>query len=178
MNPSSKKSQKKWTFSRWLLMKSRKLFIPFIRFLKYYSYQTPYIEGDGGSLHLGKRVGLSNTLINTESGSVYIGDYTIFGYNVMVLTGRHSFRNGKRGIFSIDGTNGGPDQEVPRSGFDIKIGKGCWIASGAIITGGVTIGDNVIIAAGAVITKDIPDFSIAAGIPAKVVGDTRERAKN
>ncbi len=156
-------------------MKLRKPIIPLIRFLTYYSYQTPYVEGDGGSLHLGERVRLANALINTESGSVYIGDFTIFGYNVMVLTGRHFFKNGKRGIFSIaDGTNGGTGQEVPRSGFDINIGKGCWIASGAIISGGVTIGDNVIIAAGAVVTSDIPDYAIAGGIPAKIIGDTRD----
>lgn len=65
--------------------------MPVIRFLKYYAYQTPYVEGDGGSLHLGKGVRLANALVNVESGSVYIGDNTIFGYNVMVLTGRHSF---------------------------------------------------------------------------------------
>ena len=62
---------------------------------------------------------------------------------------------------------------MPSSGYDIRIGRGTWIASGAIITGGVTVGDNVIVAAGAVVTKDVPDFSIAAGIPARVIGDTR-----
>jgi len=72
-------------------MKLRKTLVPVIRFLKYYAYQTPYVEGDGGSLHLGKGVRLANALVNVESGSVYIGDNTIFGYNVMVLTGRHSF---------------------------------------------------------------------------------------
>ena len=48
------------------------------------------------------------------------------------------------------------------------------IAAGAIVSGGVTIGDNVIVAAGAVVTKDVPDYSIVAGVPAKVIGDTRK----
>jgi UDP-2-acetamido-3-amino-2,3-dideoxy-glucuronate N-acetyltransferase len=50
-----------------------------------------------------------------------------------------------------------------------------WIASGVVISGGVTIGDNVIVAANAVVTKDLPDFAVAAGVPAKVIGDTRDR---
>lgn len=50
-----------------------------------------------------------------------------------------------------------------------------WIASGVVISGGVTIGDNFIVAANAVVTKDLPDFAVAAGVPAKVIGDTRDR---
>lgn len=158
-------------------MATRRPICGLIRFFKYYAYQTPYVEGDGGTLHLGKRVGLANTLINVESGSVFIDDHTIFGFNVMILTGRHSFQDGRRGIFACqaDGGGGGAGREVPRKGFDIRIGKGCWIASGVVISGGVTIGDNVIVAANAVVTKDLPDFAVAAGVPAKVIGDTRER---
>jgi len=70
----------------------------------------------------------------------------------------------------------GAGQEVPRAGFDIHIGSGCWIASGAIILGGVRIGNNVIVAANAVVSKDIPDFAVAAGVPARVIGDTRDRS--
>jgi len=69
---------------------------------------------------------------------------------------------------------GGGDLEVPSSGYDIYIGRGTWIASGAIITGGVKIGDNAIIAAGTVVTRDIPDYAIVAGIPARIIGDTRK----
>lgn len=66
--------------TRTLLMATRRPICAVIRFLKYYAYQTPYVEGDGGTLHLGKRVGLANTLINVESGSVFIDDHTIFGF--------------------------------------------------------------------------------------------------
>ncbi len=166
------------SFSRTLKMKLRKMLIPVIRFLKYYAYQTPYVEGDGGGLHLGQGVRLANALINVESGSVFIGDNTIFGYNVMVLTGRHSFIGGQRASLALGKhtATSGAGREVPRKGFDIRIGSGCWIASGAIISGGVTIGNNVIVAANAVVSKDIPDFAVAAGVPARVVGDTRDRS--
>lgn len=163
-----------------LKRKLRKPLRPFIRLIKYYFYQTPFIDGDAGKLYIGKRVALSNALLNLSSGSIYIGDRTIFGYDVMVITGRHVFAEGKRASLA-PGVNspywGGGEEEVPSSGFDIHIGSGTWIASGAIISGGVTIGDNVIIAANAVVTKNIPDYSVAAGVPAKVIGDTRNLDK-
>ena len=147
-----------------------------IRFLKFYTYQTYYIEGDGGVLSLGERVYLTNTLINVESGSVTIGDHTIFGYNVMLLTGRHEYYRGERLSLYLQRINNkkyGAGVEVPRVGFNINIGSGCWIASGAIVTGNVSIGNNVIVAAGAIVVKDVPDFAIVGGVPAKIIGDTR-----
>lgn len=94
-----------------------------------------------------------------------------------MLTGRHEFRNGRR--ISIDpqyddGTWGGGDSEVPSEGFDILIGNGVFVASGAIIIGKCEIGDNSIVMAGAVVTKNFSNFSMIAGIPAKKVGDTRK----
>ena len=122
-----------------------------------------YCKGDKKKLHIGKYVSTVNTLFNTSSGNIYIGDNTIFGHNVMVLTGVHEFMNGKRKRLITKGF------ETPLEGYDIKIGEGCWIASGVIITGNVEIGDNVIIGAGAIVTKDLPSNVFAAGVPAKVI---------
>ena len=172
-----RKNKKDWHFSVWLLTKIRVLIIPIIRFFKYYSYQTYYIEGGGGKLQVGENVYLVNTLINVESGSVFIGDNTIFGYNVMLLTGRHNFHKGERLFIQMQRETDkklGAGVEVPKSGYDIRIGNGCWVTSGAIIVGGVTIGNNVIVSAGAVVTKDVPDYSIVGGVPAKIIGDTRD----
>ena len=124
---------------------------------------TYYCKGDKKKLHLGKNTSLVNTIFNTSSGHIYIGDDTIFGHNVMVLTGVHEFLNGKRKSLVTGGF------ETPLEGFDIKIGKGCWIASGVIITGKVNIGDNVIVAAGAVVTKDVPSNVFVGGVPAKIL---------
>lgn len=132
--------------------------------------------GCSGKVSLGKKVAVANTLFNVSSGSIIIGDYTIFGQNVMVLTGRHNFSQGQRaGSDLVRNTDawGGGELEVPSSGYDIHIGTGSWIASGAIITGGVKIGDHVIVAAGAVVTKDVPDHAIVGGVPATIIGDTR-----
>jgi acetyltransferase-like isoleucine patch superfamily enzyme len=104
-----------------------------------------------------------NTVLNTVSGDIFIGSGTIFGHDCMLLTGRHEFEFGRRRKLT------GTGREVPRAGFDIRIGEGCWIASGAIVTGGVTIGDNVVIAAGACVVADVPSGVMVAGIPARVV---------
>ena len=124
---------------------------------------TYYCKGDRRKLRLGKYVSPVNTLFNVSSGCITVGDNTIFGHNVMVLTGKHEFLNGKRKSLTTKGF------EVPLEGYDINIGSGCWIASGVIITGKVNIGDNVIIGAGSVVTKDIPSGVFAAGVPAKIL---------
>lgn len=158
-------------------LKLRPVMRPIIRFFLFYRYDTSYVMANNGKLHLGKKVAVANTVFNLSSGSIYIGDYTIFGQNVLVLTGRHNFINGERA--GLDAVKNGPqwgggELEVPSSGYDIHIGSGTWVASGVIITGGVRIGSNAIIAAGAVVTKDVEDYSIVAGIPAKKIGDTRQ----
>jgi len=157
---------------------SRPLVRPLIRFFLFYYYDTSYTMGDGGILVTGRKVAVANTLFNLSSGSIYVGDFTIFGQNVMVLTGRHNFCDGQRAGLQevIDGPSwGGGEEEVPSFGYDIHIGRGTWIASGAIITGGVTIGDNVIVAANALVAADVPDYAIVGGVPAKIIGDTRSK---
>lgn len=153
---------------------------PIIRFFMYFVHETPTTIGSSGKVVLGNKVAVANTMFNVSSGSIHVGDYTVFGQNVMVITGRHRFENGQRAGLELVKTTpawGGGDIEVPESGYDISIGSGCWIASGAIISGGVVIGDHVIVAAGAVVTRDLPDHAIAAGVPARVTGDTRELSK-
>lgn len=139
---------------------------PFIRVLQRRWYQTPYVHGPRHRVHTGDRVSLMNTVLNTVSGSITIGDRTIFGHNCMVLTGRHDFEDGRR-------KNLRGEREVPSVGQDVAIGSGCWIASGAIILGGVTIGDDVIVAGGAVVTCDVPDGTVVGGVPARPI--TRSR---
>lgn len=148
-----------------------------IRKIHPYIYDTHVIYGDG-TLRVGERVGLANTLFNLSSGNISVGNRCVFGHNVMCLTGTHQFHRGKRvSLYSEfdDFSFGGGRVEVPTSGRDIAFQDGCFIGSGSIIIGPVNIGENSIICAGAVITRDLPPYSVAAGIPAKIIGDTRER---
>lgn len=165
------------SFKSLIQLKLRPVLRPVIRFFAYFFYNTHFIDGATSKVVVGQRCGLANTLFSVASGKISVGDNSIFGYNVMLLTGRHQFVNGQRASLnhqsSVTGWGGG-QIEVPSEGFDIHIGKGCWIASGAIVQGGVNIGDNVIVMASAVVTKDVPSYAIVAGVPATIVGDTRE----
>ena len=148
---------------------------PVVRFFRYFALNSHFVDGDPRRVSIGERCGLSNVLLNTASGDITIGDHCAFGYNVMLLTGRHRFAGGQRAsLASGSGGWGGGADEVPETGFDINIGAGCWIASGAIVSGGVTLGENCIVLAGAVVTRSAPAHSILGGVPARIVGDTRE----
>lgn len=162
--------------ARFLFLRKREFMRMLISPFLYYFYQTPTVYGDKKKLHLGKKVCQGNTLYNLSSGNIWIGDYTIISHNVMLLTGKHEFLHGQRAGLSdvINGNSwGGGSTEVKDVGRDIIIGSGTWICSGAIILGNVSIGNNVIVAAGAVVAKDVEDFSIVAGVPAQKIGDTR-----
>ena len=99
---------------------------------------------------------------NTRSGNIYIGKNTAIGEYAMLVTGKHlNIAEAK--------LQGLPFQYVPVEGRDIVIGEGCWIACGAIIIGGVKIGDYSVVSAGAVVTKDVPERTVVAGVPARVI---------
>jgi acetyltransferase-like isoleucine patch superfamily enzyme len=100
-------------------------------------------------------------IFNTNSGSIFVGKEVVFGHDVMVLTGKHEFEGSsfKKHV---------PDKN------DIHIADGCWIASGAIILGGVSIGAGSLVCAGAVVTKDVPPGVMVAGIPAKVIKQLKQ----
>lgn len=110
-----------------------------------------------GDIILEKNVNIG---FNSEifSGSkVVIGENTLIAAYVYIIGGGHDY---SRVDIPIS------EQEKPSRG--IKIEKNCWVGAGAIVFDNVTIGEDTIIGAGAVVSKDIPAFSIAAGIPARV----------
>ena len=93
-----------------------------------------------------------------------MGNGVLIGANVTLATPSHPFIAEER--LSADYQDGNHALEYA---LPITIKDGCWICSGAIICGGVTIGENSIVAAGAVVTKDIPPDSIVAGVPARII---------
>src|SRR6202000_3078716 len=91
-------------------------------------------------------------------GGITIGDNVIIGPGSKIFSENHVFSNPEIII---------KDQGVTRAGVTIK--NNCWIGAGVTILDGVTIGEGCVIAAGSVITKSIPAFSIAAGVPGRVI---------
>jgi acetyltransferase-like isoleucine patch superfamily enzyme len=113
-------------------------------------------------LKVGMNVSLMDATINVSSGFVTIEDDVTFGHHVMILTGIHKFTNGRLSRF----TDLPEFPEVPTTGRDIYIGHGTYVGSGAIILGGVTIGNDCIIGAGSVVTKSVPERSTVLGVAA------------
>lgn len=106
-----------------------------------------------------------------DCAPVTIGKNVFFGPNVSLLTPLHPLRFQERNQFvKSDGSLG--DQEYAKS---IEIGDNCWIAGNVTICGGVKIGNGCVIGAGSVVTRDIPDNSIAVGIPCKVLRQITEQ---
>jgi acetyltransferase-like isoleucine patch superfamily enzyme len=131
---------------------------PVGRFVREAAAMSPMTFGPRERLVVGRHVNLVNTLFNTVSGSITIGDHSFFGHGVSVLTGTHEIESF------------GPErQRHPTGGRDITIGTGVWIASNATVLGPCVIGDHAVIAAGALVTHDVPPATIVAGIPATVV---------
>src|SRR5690348_7793014 len=74
--------------------------------------------------------------------------------------------------------NGRPQTEADWTVMQTLVKRGASIGSGAVIMGGVTIGESALVGAGAVVTRDVPDHAIVVGVPAKVVGDVREKERS
>ena len=104
-------------------------------------------------------------------GNVVIREHAVIGHNLRVFA-FNAVEIGKYCMFAADITlvNGGHDKNTfePFSG-PLVIGNGCWVGNGARIVGALTVGDNSIVAAGAVVVNDVPPCSIVAGVPAKVI---------
>ncbi|NVK05601.1 MAG: acyltransferase [Flavobacteriia bacterium] len=114
------------------------------------------INNGVGDVHIGDRtrIGIGNTVI----GPAIIEDDVIFAQHVTLSGLNHEYRDVHT-----------PIHQQPINTAPIHIKSGAWIAANSVITAGVTIGKNSVVAAGSVVTKDVPDYSIAAGNPAKVI---------
>lgn len=114
----------------------------------------PFYTDFGKNIMIGKNVFINTGCSFQDRGGVSIGDGALIGMNVTIATLNHGF--------SLETRN----TTYPSP---VIIGENVWIGSSATILPGVTIGDNSIVAAGAVVTNDVPENTIVAGVPAKVI---------
>ena len=94
----------------------------------------------------------------TTKGGVYIGDRVLIGYGSRILSSNHVVPDRPGKIF-FEGHTHAP----------VRIEEDVWIGSNCVILPGVTIGEGAVVAAGAVVTKDVASFSVVAGVPAKKI---------
>ena len=125
--------------------------------------ESPYFANWGGHhVHLGSNVYANAGLKLVDDTHIYVGDCTMFGPNVVIATAGHPI-----------------DPELRSKGLQynlpVHIGKNCWLGAGVIVMPGVTIGDNTVIGAGSIVTKDIPSNVVAVGNPCRVLREVGQR---
>ena len=125
---------------------------------------TPFRCTYGKHIRVGRDVTINMNCTFLDSNLITIGDRTLIAPDVKIYCGEHSMDASKRFGTRKDGTNYLISTTRP-----VSIGSDCWICGNATILPGVTIGNHVIIAAGAVVTKDIPDNVLAVGNRCKII---------
>jgi acetyltransferase-like isoleucine patch superfamily enzyme len=117
------------------------------------------VAGEGYEVVVGEHAYLGpRTLLYGHAG-ITIGKDTLIANNVQLICGSHLFADPRTPIRLQQGIE-----------ERIEIGEDVWLGASTIVLGGVTIGKGAVVAAGAVVTKDIPSYAIARGVPATIVG--------
>lgn len=118
-----------------------------------------------GNVHVGNRVTLgADTRFICTRAKVILHNNIMFGPHVTIITGGH--RTDILGRYMIDITD---KEKRPEDDRDIVIESDVWVGANSTILRGVTVGEGSVIAAGAVVTKDVPPYSIVGGVPARVL---------
>lgn len=138
-------------------------------------------KGDANQgISIGKGVFLGrNTILSCKNGDIEMGEAANLGFNCEVFSAS-KVTIGANALFAaycyvIGGDHDRSDAALPvsqqrRTSAGVRVGAGVWMGAGAKVMDGVSIGDDAIIGAGAVVRADVPDRSVAVGIPAKIVG--------
>lgn len=120
--------------------------------------------------------------INNAVGDVTIGDYTRIGIHCTVIgpvcIGNNVNLAQGITVTALNHNFEDTTRRIDEQGISTKpvvIGDDVWIGANAVILPGVTIGRHVVVAAGAVVTKDVPDYCVVGGVPAKILKDLNEK---
>ncbi len=124
--------------------------------------EPPFHANWGGKhCHFGKNVYANFNLTMVDDTHIYVGDCTMFGPNCVIATAGHPILPELR-------------EKAYQYNMPVHIGRNCWLGAGVLVMPGITIGDNSVIGAGSVVTKDIPANVIAVGNPCKVLREINE----
>jgi acetyltransferase-like isoleucine patch superfamily enzyme len=115
----------------------------------------PFFTAGGNEIRVGRNVFINQNCTFYDLGGLDIADDVMIGPNVSLITAGHPLEPSQR--------------RAVTTGKPIAIERNVWIAAGAIVIGGVTVGENSVVAAGAVVTKNVPPNSLVGGNPARVI---------
>ena len=125
--------------------------------------ETPFYANWGGRhVHFGSNIYTNFNLTMVDDTHIYVGDFTQIGPNTVLATAGHPVC-----------------PELREQGYQynapIRIGRNCWLGANVVVTPGVTIGDNVVIGAGSVVTRDLPSDVVAVGNPCRILREVNGR---
>ena len=120
-----------------------------------FSLIPPFYTTGGENIRIGRNVFINQNCTLYDLGGIDIGDDVMIGPNVSLITSGHPIAPSQR----RSGVTAAP----------IVIEKNVWIGAGAIIIGGVTVGANAVVAAGSVVTQDVPPDTLVGGNPARII---------
>ena len=140
-----------------------------------YCVNSPFRVGYGKIIHIGKNFFCNYNCMILDHEKVTIGDDVFLAPNVTITTISHPMHGDDRAILYHQDNSFEPEK---RSNYEylapVVIGNRVWLATGVIVCPGVTIGDNSVIGAGSVVTRDIPPNVFACGAPCRVVREITE----
>lgn len=125
-----------------------------------FSLFVPFTADFGKNIKIGKNVFINSGCRFQDQGGITIGNGSLIGHNVVMATINHDYNPKKRGTMYLK---------------PIVLEENSWIGSNATILPGITIGANSIVAAGSVVTKDVPANTIVAGNPAKFMSNLEDK---
>ena len=114
----------------------------------------PFYTDFGKNITIGNNVFINAGCKFQDQGGIVIGDGVLIGHNVVLATLNHDLA---------------PEKRQQLHPAPIRIGCGVWIGANATVTSGVTIGDYAVVAAGAVVNRDVPAYTVVGGVPARII---------
>ena len=131
-------------------------------------YLSPTVSVRNGSrvsIGAGSHIGQWSCLWAGDSGGrIEIGEHALLAPDVFITASDYDFDAGP-----------GPVMDLPKREGDVRIGSNAWLGAKVVVVAGVTVGDGAIVAAGSVVTRDVPENAVAAGVPAQVIRMRGER---
>ena len=124
--------------------------------------ETPLHTNFGGRyVHFGKKIYANFNLTLVDDTHIYVGDFCQIGPNVVLATAGHPIDPALR-------------EQGLQFNAPIRVGRNCWLGAGVLVMPGVTIGDNTVVGAGSVVTKDLPSHVVAVGNPCRVLREIND----
>lgn len=119
----------------------------------------PFYTDYGHNIHIGKGVFINNGATFTDLGGIEIHDRALIGPNASLISVNHPLEPAKRHLVELK---------------KVVIDENAWVGSNATVLPGVTVGQNAVVAAGAIVTHDVPANTVVAGCPARIIKHIRK----